>query len=477
MIDLEEYRAWDGLAMAERVRSGEVTAAELEAACRHLVAELDGSVHAVADVVPEGEVVAAGDPAAPFAGVPFAVKELLAVPELPWTMGSRLLAGYRVTEVSPYVARLRAAGLRTLCSTASSELGLLGSTESALRGTTTNPWRAGTSAGGSSGGSAAAVAAGIVPLAHANDGGGSIRYPAAVTGLFGFKPTNGRCEPTGQDSGGLASLVVDHVVTRSVRDSAAVLAATERRGTGLDLAPVGLVAGPSDRRLRVATLERTLRGAAPDPAVAAALARTQALLEDLGHHLVDVAPPAIDGEALSTAFFTSAALTVAGVAAMVAPLLGRPPGPDELEPFTLELVAWAAAFAPDAGAVAEATFARARAAYNDLFAHVDVVLSPTVARPPWPVGTLAPDLGRAELIARTEQLVGYTPIHNVSRGPATSVPLEEVDGLPVGMHLAAAPGEERLLLELAFELEAARPWAQRRPDLGQLASWAPCPRS
>ena len=471
MISIDDYLSWDATAMGELVRAGEVTAAELEAACRERIAAVDPLINAMADVVRP----AIADPAAdgPFAGVPFAVKELLPVPGLPWTMGSRLLAGNQATERSPYVARLLGAGLRIVGSTTSSEFGLLGSTESALRGITANPWRAGVSAGGSSGGSAAAVAAGIVPIAHASDAGGSIRYPASMNGLFGLMPSAGRCVRAVPSADGLAALVVEHAVSRTVRDSAALLAVTERHDANAPHPPIGRIAGPSDRRLRVATIRRTLLGAEPDPDVAAALERTRALCIRLGHEPVDVEPPAIDGAALSAAFFTAAALTMAGMAAAMTPLLGRPPGPDELEPFTLELIERAVALPADAAARAERAFIAASAAYSTLFERCDVVLSPTVSRPPWPLGMLAPGAGRDVLIRRTGELVGYTPIHNVAGCPAMSVPLEWVDGLPVGMLFAAAPGADATLLALGFELEAAQPWAGRRPAI----TGATCRRS
>jgi amidase len=300
-------------------------------------------------------------------------------------------------------------------------------------------------------------------MAHASDAGGSIRYPAAMTGVFGFKPSAGRLVPVGPDVGGLASLVQEHAITRTVRDCAVLLAATERRGPTAVHTPIGVIDGPSTRRLRVAVIERTILGELPDQAVLDRLRRTATLLAELGHELVDVPEPQLDGAALSRAFLASAAQTMRGVADMVTPVLGRPPGPDELEPFTLELIEWGATLPADEAARTRAAFADATRASLAPFGRCEVVLSPTVTRPPWPIGTLAPDLGRAELIARTEQLVGYTPIHNINGCPAASVPLEEADGLPVGMHLAAAPGDDALLLHLAFELEAARPWVDRLP--------------
>ena len=464
MISQEEYQGWDAVEMAALVRSGQVSADELDAACRARIAEVDPAVHAVADVAgPAGVELPAVPDDAPLRGVPFAVKELLAVPGLPWTMGSRLMAGMPAGPPSPYVTELLRSGVGVVCSTTSSELGLLGSTESALRGPTVNPWGEGLSAGGSSGGSAAAVAAGIVPVAHANDAGGSIRGPASLVGLFGFKPSNDRCVPNVPDAEGLAALVVDHCISRSVRDSAALLAATERRGADAAHEPIGWVRQPLDRPLRVGVLRRTLIGADPDPAVGAALDRSAALLASLGHRVEEVPLPAIDGPALSTAFFGAAARTVAAMSEMVTPMLGRPPGPDELEPFTLELIEWGATLPDDSEAVGRAACEAATDAYLGLFERCDVILSPTFTRLPWPLGTLAPDLGRELLVRRTEEIVGYTPIHNVTGSPAMSVPLEWHDGLPVGMHLAAAPGDDALLLGLAYQLEEAQPWADRRP--------------
>ena len=462
MIEIDEYLTWDATEMAELVRRGDVHADELEATARALIERLQPALGCIADLSPS-PAEAAADGA--FAGVPFLVKELLAFPGLPWSMGSRLLAQNPPGDPSPYAERLLGAGLRVVASTTSSEFGLLGSTESALRGPTRNPWGLHLTAGGSSGGSAAAVAAGIVPMAHANDAGGSIRFPAAMTGLFGFKPSNGRCAPTGAESGGLADLVVDHCVSRTVRDSARLLATTERRGADRRFEPIGEVTAPGPERRTIGVLTTTLMGAVPAPEVLAAVDRTQVLLDQLGHRIVEIGDLDVDGVALSEAFFVTAALTMAQVAQMVTPLLGRPPGPDELEPFTLELIGWASELADDSGSRAARTMSAQAAAYLRVFDTCDVVLSPTVTRAPWELGTLAPHLGRETLVERTGQLIGYTPIHNITGSPAMSLPHEHIDGLPIGVHLAAAPGDDRALLELALELEAARPWIDRRPPV------------
>ncbi|MGY2067043.1 amidase family protein [Blastococcus sp. SYSU DS0619] len=458
-LSVDEYRRWDAVAMADLVRDGRVSAAELDEAARELI-DARADLNAVAHLAGPGAPLAADGP---LAGVPFAVKELLAWPGLPWTMGSRLMATAPAPGLSPYAARIRDTGLNVVCSTTSSEFGLLGSTETALHGVTRNPWRPDLSAGGSSGGSAALVAAGVVPMAHGSDAGGSLRVPAALNGVFGFKPSNGRGEPTGPEAPGLGALLVEHVMTRSVRDSAAFLAATERTGPGAVHPPIGAVTGPSTTRLRVGVLGTTLLGRRPDEPVRRELDRASALCASLGHHVEDADRPDIDGPALSRAFFTAAALTMTQVAHAFAPMLGRPPGPDELEPFTLELIAWGAALDAAAHVGGERAMAHATREYLRLFERHDVVLTPTLARSSWPVGHLSPEAGRETLVQRTEEAVGYTPIHNIAGCPGMSVPLGRHDGLPVGMHVAARPGADRLLLELAYELEEAAPWGGVTP--------------
>ena len=476
-----DYLSWDAVEMAALVRRGEVSAGELAATSLQLM-DRHRALNAVADTADPANST---DPteawtdgsAAPSAqpighgllgGVPFAVKELLAWPGLPWTMGCRLMARNPAPGHSPYTQRLRAAGLNVLCSTTSSEFGLLGSTESALRGVTRNPWGSGLSAGGSSGGSAVLVAAGILPVAHGNDAGGSLRVPAALNGLFGFKPTNNRCAPAGTEAEGFTALVVEHCMSRTVRDSAHLLAATERHGDGALHPPVGLVTGSSATRRSVAVLTATLKGHLPDPAVARAVEDAAQLCESLGHEVTVVEAPDLDGGAISRLFFGGAARLMDEVAQTFASLLGRAPGPDELEPFTLELIEWGRTLPPVTVAESRTALRAQAQPYLRLVEHHDVVLSPTLARVSWPTGYLAPDAGLHTLMQRTEDAVGYTPIHNIAGCPAMSVPLAQHEGLPIGIHVAARPGADRLLLELAFELEEASPWAARRPDLAWL---------
>jgi amidase len=286
--------------------------------------------------------------------------------------------------------------------------------------------------------------------------------------VFGFKPSNRRCAPALADAPGFAALVVEHCMSRSVRDSAVFLAATERAGPDAAYPAAGLVTGPDAARLRIAVLAPTLMGRDPEEAVTAVLDRAAKVCESLGHHVEIAGPPGIDGQALSDGYFTAAALAMAQMAQAAARMLGHPPGPAELEPFTLELIDWAATLGPDALAGCERALAEAGRAYLRLFEHCDVVLSPTLARVSWPLGHLSPAASRETLIRRTEEAVGYTPVHNAAGCPAMSVPLGRHDGLPVGIHFAAAPGADRLLLALAYELEAAAPWAGAMPDTAWL---------
>ncbi len=462
-MKLSEYVGLDALGMAQLVKHGEVTAGELMECALSQVAKRD-MFNAVAFIDEAAAMERAAHAAkGPFQGVPFLVKELLSYPGLRTAMGSRLFAGYVPTEGSAYTRRVDESGLVVFGNSTSSEFGLLGSTETLLHGPTRNPWEPAYSAGGSSGGSAAAVAAGIVPLAHASDGGGSTRVPASLCGLFGFKPSAGRCVPAG-DRGRLTELVGEHCISRSVRDSAALLAATEATGAAARYEPVGFCREPGRRRLRIGYYTRTLFGGDAEAEVAVSLQEVVELCRGLGHELVATSGPAIDGKAVSDAFFTLAGSTMARVVATMEPFLGRPVGEGEMEPFTLDLIGWYRAL--DEGAVERAMVALRTASEQTIgfAAGFDLLLCPTLAGVPKPLGFLSPLLDREELVARTEAYVGYTPIHNMSGMPAMSVPLSlSPQGLPVGSHFAALPGDDAVLLGLAYELEEASPWVGRLP--------------
>lgn len=472
MPDFLELARLDATAQAELVRSGELSAEDLLNACEQRVRLLEPLIHAFASVNFErarARLSADSVRSGPFAGVPIAIKDVAPYPGFPWALGSRLLAKNLVSAPSPLAQRLDEAGFLVFAKSTTSEFGLLGSTETLLTGVTHNPWNLSRSALGSSGGAAAAVAAGIIPLAHASDGGGSIRIPASACGVFGFKPSNGRnVSPSISGAGGgsdFLRLTPDHCISRSVRDSARLLAVLQRDDLDPLLPRVGEVTNPSERPLRLGFYSATLFQTEPSEVVKEGLRRALALCAELGHEVSEIPAPVIDAPAASDAFFTVAGAAIAELFDMMSALLQRPVSAGDVEPFTLELVESYRAAGQGALERAREAFRTATERYLAATRDVDVVVTPTLPVPPWELGVLSPTLSRETLIARTEERVNYTPIHNIAGCPAMSVPLAWTDdGLPLGIHFSAAPGQDARLLALAFELEAAAPWRDR---------WAP----
>lgn len=453
----------DATAQAALVRTGDASPLELVDAAIARIEALDGTLNAVVTrVFEQAREQARGPlPQGPFRGVPYLVKDLDRLAGAPTSMGSRFSSDRPSRRTDPYVARALAGGLIPLGKSNTPEFGLLGTTESLRLGACHNPWNPDYTPGGSSGGAAAAVAAGLVPIAHATDGGGSIRVPASCCGLFGLKPSRGRLGPHETDPG--ADISVQHCLSRSVRDSAAMFALAEYRGDDAALPPVGLVQGPADRRLRIAFSTDSYTGAAPDPSVAAATRDAARLCAQLGHQ-VDEAAPRIDGEAFIDAFMT---VWSSGAASLVEAARESSLHPEDvLEPWTLGLAELYARKPADAMATALARFDAVTRTYEDFFRQYDVVLTPTLAAPPVRIGEQAPTVPYDTLYERVLGWVAYTPIHNAVGTAAMSVPLgTSPDGLPIGVQFAAARGAERTLFELAYELEAAAPWAGRWPPL------------
>lgn len=470
---MEDYEECDALALAERVKRGEIsTEALLEVAIERAGSRDEEIGSIVIPMFDEArKAVAAGLPKGPFEGVPFLLKDLhLAWPGVILSNGSRLFAEYVPAIESELVARYRRAGLVVFGKTHSSEFGLTTTSETRLYGQTKNPWNLERTSGGSSGGASAAVAAGIVPLANASDGGGSIRIPASCCGLFGLKPTRGRT-PMGPISGeGWAGMSAVHAVSRSVRDSAALLDATAGPDRGAPYA-----AQPPERpfleevsrepgRLRIAIQTRAFNGIDPHPDCLAALKDAEMLCRDLGHDLEEV-PFEVDPDVLAPATLTILSANTRAMMEARARELGRPLREDDVEPGT-----WALAricekrSAVDYVAAVQTIHATGRALANHLVSY-DLVLSPTMAVPPHPLGLLSlsnPDR-QAQGIA-VLQTVGYTQMANITGHPAMSVPLYwSADDLPIGVQFMGRMNEEGLLFRLAGQLEAARPWFSRRP--------------
>lgn len=454
---MESLFQLDAVGLAEKIRRREVSAVEVTEAALARIERLNPIYGAVVGVEPEAALAQARTPGeGALAGVPWLVKDLLAMAGRPVEFGSRLFRGYVSPTGSPYAEALEKTGMIRLGRTSSSELGLLGSTETLAHGVTKNPWDLRRSATGSSGGAAVAVAVGLVPVAHASDGGGSIRIPASVTGTFGFKPSRGRCLPAMPPAP--VDLVAEHVITRSVRDSAVILHATEAT-------PGGVVRAYQGEKLKIACYTRTIGGELPATGVAQELARAAQLCRALGHEVVEVDGPTLDVKALSKAFFDLSGGLVAMMMGQVGMMRGLPVGPDDVEPFTWGLMGRLAQ-GPQIIADAAATIQAQAALYLAWLSEWDATLCPTTPDVAPQLGWLAPTLDEALLLQRTERLAGYTPIHNMAGVPAMSVPLGWVDGLPVGMCFAAPHNHDARLLSLAYQLEAAAPWRDRWPPVG-----------
>jgi amidase len=450
----------DATEIALRIRRGEMTALEaVEAAiarAQALQPTLNFIVNSDFDRALDKARQGAGG--GPFRGVPTLIKDLNDVPGVPTRNGSAYALALPPSKaVDPFILRFDRAGFIVIGKSSTPEHGFLPTTEPLVFGPTRNPWDPSRSAGGSSGGAAVAVASGVVPLAHANDGGGSIRIPASNCGLFGLKPSRGRTVKNFPDEA-VTDLGVEHAVTRSVRDSAALLGLTEKTGPEATHPPIGFVTGPSARRLRVGMVLESGVGRMPGAQVAAAVESTATLLRELGHTVAPTSWP-MHGERFAQDFQT---LWAYGAAE----LLKQVGDPALLEPFTVQMAQSLSRLPADAlnGVTERLTLVSRQ--YDGWFDSFDVILSPVLGHPPAPLGHLRGDVSYEELWERLVDSVGYTPLHNVAGAPAMSVPLYWTpENLPVGSHFAARVGDERTLLELAYELERARPWAARRPPI------------
>ena len=472
---MTDFASLDATAQAELVRKGEVAPAELVDAALARLERVNPRLNAVVTPMAESARAAAAGPLAdgPFRGVPFLLKDLQAMAAgVRYTAGSRLLADFTAPLDAEIVQRHRGAGLVVIGKTNTPEFGILPVTEPALFGPANNPWDTARTTGGSSGGSAAAVAAGIVPMAHGNDGGGSIRIPASCCGVFGLKPTRARITLGPLVGDVMNGLVVDHALTRSVRDSAALLDATCGPAPGDPyMAPPPArpfldEVGADPGRLRIAwTVEAPIE-AEVHADCRAAVRDAARLCEELGHHVTEASPP-VSGEELYGAFLTVWAAGVSAGVEMTAATTSRALAEGLLEPLTAGLhAAGARVPAPRyLGAVAVLQrMARVTAAF--FLAH-DVLLTPTLARPPIRHGELRQDEGDAmEALRRAAEFVPFTGLFNATGQPAMNVPLHwNGEGLPIGVQFAGRYGDEATLFRLAAQLEEARPWAGRTPPL------------
>jgi amidase len=491
-----EMSNYDGLGLAALVRGGDVAPLDL---VEEVIARIERTNPRLGAVVTpmydEARRVAAGPlPDGPFRGVPFLMKDLLAAyAGVPLRSGSRFYADHVPTTDSEIVRRYKAAGLIAVAKTATSELGVVPYVETAAHGDAHNPWDPTRITGGSSGGSAAAVAARVVPIATGGDGGGSIRIPAACCGVFGLKPTRART-PCGPDHSELwQGAAVQHVLTRSVRDSAAVLDATAGPEPGAPYhlpAPATPFLGEVTRepgKLRIAFTTRPLLGGAVDPACVAAVADAVRLLEHLGHDIVEAAPD-VDAPAFARAFFTMICGEVSAEISAGERRLGRKARFKDLEfsTWALKLLGRSVS-AADFVAAQHALHAAARRVAPFFHQH-DVLLTPTLARPPVAHRSLQPRGAEATVmkalgqlragrtmnllisltpsVDRVYEFIPFTPVFNITGQPAMSVPLHwSPEGLPIGVQFVGRYADEATLLRLAGQLERARPWGDRVPPV------------
>lgn len=444
----------DAVGLADRIRRGEVSAAEVRSAVAARAARVDPQLRGL--VLDRTDEPVGGDPAGPFAGVPTLVKDNTEVRGWPTTNGTTAYTPAPARDHAEVTRQLLGTGLDVVGTSRMPEYGLNASTEFADAEPTRNPWDPRFSAGASSGGAAALVAAGVVPIAHANDGGGSIRIPAAACGLVGLKPSRGRTAPNATGARMPIDLVTDGVVTRSVRDTATFLAAADRGRRNPALPPVGLVEGPARRRLRVGLVLDSPTGAAVDADTRAAVVDVAELLGKQGH---DVSPASsgVDARFVDD-FLDYWGLLAFSVVTGGRWLHGRTFDPARLDALTHGLADHyrrALARTP----VFLHRLRRVAQTYAELFTRHDVLLSPVLAHTPPEIGWLSPRVPFDELRARLLDYVAFTPLCNVAGSPAITLPAGAAgNGLPVGVHLSTPVGDERTLLELAFALEADRPW-------------------
>jgi len=494
-MQYSEYVQHDALGLATLIKRGEITPAEALAAARERLQAVDEQLNSVVHQMDElADQRAAESVPGAFGGVPFLLKDLFQdYAGVPTTYGCAALkkADFRPAEHAEIVKRFIASGVNVFGKTNTPEFGSKGVTEPVANGITRNPWNTAHTPGGSSGGSAAAVAAGVVPMAGANDGGGSIRIPAACCGLFGLKPGRARV-PGGPDHTDQAhGLAVDHVLTRSVRDSAAMLDAT----AGYEPGAIARLASPDTSylqalkqppaRLRIGVMTDSPLGTSVHAEARTGIETTVALLESLGHH-VEPAAPALDGKQLCRDFLMTWFVRMAGAIDDVTAQTGCRASDFELD--TRAIAHLGRSITAVEYAQMTDRWMRYRQALAAFHADHDLLLTPTLANPPvaigaldtpaWQRAALRPLLhlpsGRAllksgivdQMADENLQHVPFTQLANLTGAPAMSVPLHmTAAGLPMGSQFVAGPGGETMLLQLAAQLEVAAPWFDRLPTL------------
>ncbi len=475
-MNLSEYSQFDGLGLTELVHQQQVTPKELAEVMIKSVEMVNPRISSVVEVYKDALEIAdqATHHQGPFAGVPFLRKDLGATEAgRLQELGSRLFKGHVPDHDSFLMRRFKKAGLITLGRSTVPELGISGQTETILQGITRNPWDLDRMAGGSSGGAAASVAAGIVPVAHATDGGGSIRIPASCCGVVGLNPSRGRISSGAERQGSMFGLAREFVVSRTVRDTAAMLDAIHGAEVGDPFiivkpersfmeelqAPVG--------KLRIAF---TIEPWAPypvDPEIVKGVENVASVCKDMGH-LVEEASPLIDYEKVNTVVMNIFGLADARIAD-IAKTMGREISLDYLEPATLKMIERAKNLTLSEVMTSFEVMRETRLTVGQFFEDHDLLLTPSLSLLPQPHGlfsTKRDDLDPKEFWANDFRIFQHMGLFNVTGTPSISLPLcRSESGLPIGVQFAAGFGDEATLIRIAGALEAAMPWADRKPPI------------
>ena len=465
----DELALLDGMAQAELVRSKKISALELLNASVARIAQVNPQLNAVVtEFADRARALAKGPlPASPLSGLPYLIKDLVDVKGERATYGSRLFAKNIAQDNSPAAEAAIQAGMVIFGKTNTPEFGLSPTTEPLQFGPTHNPWKLGYSTGGSSGGAAAAVAAGMVPIAHGTDAGGSIRIPASCCGIFGLKPSRSRVLEPDPLPGDPA---VEFCVSRTVRDSAMLLSLSEDRTPQAPLKPVGFVKGASPERLKIALCTQNMYGEQPGRDVRVMLHDTARLCESLGHHVTEVGNP-VDGEKLMDALVSLLSQEILQGLQLAKAQHLKPE--DVMEPWTLGLAQEAEGVSKEQLARSVAYFKTVQQQLEAFMRPYDLWLTPVTFTPAPRIGVLAPTVDFKTLKERAFRYMSYTPVQNVAGIPAMSVPLHWTrDGIPFGSHFSAKLGAEATLLSLAYELEEARPWRNKRPPVNAFGGGA-----
>lgn len=470
----EDYARHDGLGLADLIRKREVSATEVARTAAEVIARLNPALKAVVEVYADRIDAPSGRAGGLLEGVPFLIKDVGLGHETGRLVenGSRLCQGIRATGDSYIMEMLRAGGLNVMGRSNAPEFSVAGTTENALYGNTSTPWRLGYSAGGSSGGAAAAVASGMVPIAHGSDIGGSIRIPGAWCGTVGLKPSRGRVSVgPAMDEGGWG-MAMNLAQTRTIRDTAAILDVMSIPQPGdpfvIPRPEAGYMAGLklAPRRYRIGWSVRPQMDGPVDPEVARTVRETADLLSAMGH-IVEEAEPDFDHEAACLTMLDLWFFGFDKKMAAFAEQTGRKVGSDTLEPVTLKLVDYARGITPDAFMAGLAFMNGQRRRIGQYFARYDIWLSPTCARLPVPHGQVnqgRDDLSVQEFLTTADRVVQYCFPYNIAGLPAMTLPLgQSPDGLPIGVQFGAGSAREEILLDLGRQLELAQPWAGRLP--------------